>query len=89
MKKIWFTSDLHLLQKEIVMSHYAMRVWNQSHRDSWMLYGHSHGMLPPVGKQYDVGVDSNNFMPVSYDQISTIMNHSEHNPNYLKMEERA
>lgn len=31
--------------QRIVLSHYAMRVWNQSHRDSWMLYGHSHCSL--------------------------------------------
>lgn len=30
------------------MSHYAMRVWNQSHKGSWMLHGHSHGTLEPM-----------------------------------------
>jgi calcineurin-like phosphoesterase family protein len=30
---------------KIIMSHYAMRVWNQSHHGSIMLYGHSHGTL--------------------------------------------
>ncbi len=30
---------------KIVMCHYAMRVWNHSHRGAWMLYGHSHGTL--------------------------------------------
>lgn len=29
----------------IILSHYAMRVWNKSHRGSIMLYGHSHGSL--------------------------------------------
>lgn len=29
----------------IVMSHYAMRVWNKSHHGSYMLHGHSHGTL--------------------------------------------
>lgn len=30
---------------QIIMSHYAMRVWNNSHHGSIMLYGHSHGTL--------------------------------------------
>lgn len=55
--------------QRIVLLHYAMRSWSQSHRGSWQLYGHSHGMLPPVGKQLDVGVDCNDFTPISFDQI--------------------
>lgn len=31
--------------QSVVLCHYAMRVWNESHRTSWMLYGHSHGTL--------------------------------------------
>lgn len=42
----------------ICMFHYGCRVWNRSHRGSWMLYGHSHNSLPPLGKSVDVGVDS-------------------------------
>ena len=30
---------------QIILSHYAMRVWNNSHHGSIMLYGHSHGTL--------------------------------------------
>lgn len=30
---------------DIILSHYAMRVWNKHHRGSIMLYGHSHGTL--------------------------------------------
>jgi calcineurin-like phosphoesterase family protein len=30
---------------QIILSHYAFRVWNNSYRGSWMLYGHSHGSL--------------------------------------------
>lgn len=43
---------------KVVMCHYAMRVWNQSHRGSVMLYGHSHGSLPSVGRSLDVGFDN-------------------------------
>ena len=58
----------------IWISHYAHRVWDKSHHGSWHLYGHSHGSLPPIGLSWDVGVDNNNYFPVSFDQLSKIMN---------------
>ena len=57
----------------IVVCHYAMRVWPRSHYGSWQLYGHSHGNLEPIGNQYDIGVDNNNFCPVSFNQLRDIM----------------
>jgi calcineurin-like phosphoesterase family protein len=42
----------------ICLFHYGARVWNKAHYDSWLLYGHSHGTLPPYGKSVDVGVDA-------------------------------
>lgn len=59
--------------QRIVLCHYAMRVWDRSHHGSWQLHGHSHGTLVPRGFQYDVGVDNNEFMPVSFEQIKEIM----------------
>ncbi|NIA10708.1 MAG: phosphoesterase [Nitrospiraceae bacterium] len=56
----------------IVCAHYAMRVWPRSHYGSWNLFGHSHGKLPPIGLQYDVGVDNNNFFPVSFEELKSI-----------------
>lgn len=53
----------------IVLCHYAMRVWNQSHRGSWHLYGHSHGTLPEVKASLDIGLDTNNMYPYSYEDI--------------------
>lgn len=35
--------------------------------------GNSHGRLKPIGKQWDVGVDNNNYFPVSFPQIRKIM----------------
>lgn len=67
----------------IVVCHYSMRVWPRSHYNSWQLYGHSHSGLEPVGKQWDISVDNNNFYPVSYEQIVQIMKDRPNNFNYL------
>ena len=85
----WLKSGCEIWEQEIagqyvVVCHYAMRVWSRSHHNSWQLYGHSHGMLPPIGKQWDVGVDNNEFFPVSYDQICEIMRSQPDNPNLVK-----
>jgi len=68
----------------IVACHYAMRVWPRSHYGSWCLYGHSHGRLPPIGKQHDVGVDANGYTPVSFEKIKEIMAKREDNPNLVR-----
>lgn len=77
--------------QRIVLCHFAMRVWNKSHKGAWMLYGHSHGtldeMIPQfanptwIGDQYyvknyrtmDVGVDTNNLMPYSFEDVRNLM----------------
>jgi len=68
----------------IVVCHYAMRVWARSHWNSFMVYGHSHGKLEPVGKQHDIGVDNNNFYPVSFEQVIEIMKTRSDNFNLVK-----
>jgi len=66
----------------IVLCHYAMRVWNQSHYNAWMLYGHSHGSLPddPNALSVDVGVDKWNYTPVSFEQLKEVMKKKTHKP---------
>ena len=53
----------------VMCCHYAMRTWERAYYGSWQLYGHSHGKLEPIGLQYDVGVDNNDFYPVSFDDL--------------------
>ena len=61
-------------KQRIVMCHYAMRVWNQSHRGAWMLHGHSHGDLSDIGgKTMDVGVDCHNYEPIGIPEIARYM----------------
>lgn len=50
---------------KVVLCHYAMAVWDGSHRGNWHLYGHSHAEAEPwldrtmVGRRsVDVGVDN-------------------------------
>ena len=59
----------------LVLCHYAMLIWNKSHFGSYHLYGHSHGTLPdnPNSLSMDVGVDTHNFYPYSYDEIKQLM----------------
>ncbi|TIN90982.1 MAG: metallophosphoesterase [Mesorhizobium sp.] len=49
----------------IVLCHYPFRTWNRMGKKSINLHGHSHGKLKPLTRQYDVGVDSWDFRPVS------------------------
>jgi calcineurin-like phosphoesterase family protein len=80
--------DVEISGQPITMCHYAMRVWHKSHFDSWMLYGHSHARLPPVGKQWDVGIDYNGFKPLSFEDINHIMRTAPHNDNYISEDQR-
>jgi calcineurin-like phosphoesterase family protein len=55
----------------IVMCHYPMRKWNQSHRGSIHLFGHEHGSSPEdkASRSMDVGVDCHNYYPISFEEV--------------------
>ena len=52
----------------LVLCHYAFRTWNAMGRGSINLHGHSHGALRTQTRQYDVGVDNQDFRPVTLDE---------------------
>lgn len=54
---------------DLVMCHYAMRVWPGSHRGAVNLFGHSHGNLSCDSQSLDVGVDCWDFWPVTLEEI--------------------
>jgi len=68
----------------IVICHYCMETWPRSHYNSWHLFAHSHCRLEVTGKRHDIGVDCNNYYPLSEDRIIEIMNAKPDNPNYIK-----
>lgn len=61
--------------QSIVLCHYPMITWNKSHHGSWMLHGHCHGNLryPFEAKIHDAGVDPNNYVPISFNDVKRIM----------------
>ena len=73
MDKVWgsssYAAEICVDGHHITLCHYAMRVWNHSHHGALMLYGHSHGMLPPIKNSLDVGVDCWDFAPVTLPEI--------------------
>lgn len=70
--------------QSVICCHYSMRVWAKSHYGSWHCFGHSHGNLESFGKSWDVGVDNNNYEPVSFDELVVIMDRLEDNFNLTR-----
>lgn len=68
----------HMLEMKLdgqfmVISHYALRTWNRSYYGSWNLFGHSHGNLVEHLNQKDIGVDTNNYFPYSFDDLKAVI----------------
>jgi calcineurin-like phosphoesterase family protein len=68
--------DIGIIDQEVTLCHYAMRVWNKSHHGAWHLYGHSHGTLPddPNALSMDVGVDCHGYRPID---LAAVKKHME------------
>jgi calcineurin-like phosphoesterase family protein len=71
---------------DIILCHYSMKVWSKCHYGTWHLFGHSHGKLEGVGKSFDVGVDANQFRPISLDEVVKRMESRPDNPNLVRRE---
>lgn len=61
--------------KLLVLFHYPIKEWNQWHRGSYHLFGHTHQQIPddPHNYSLDIGVDGHNFEPLSLDEVIAIM----------------
>lgn len=52
-----------------ILCHYAFRTWNRIGDGSLDLHGHSHNMLKPAARQFDVGVDAWDYAPATLAQM--------------------
>ena len=66
---------------QIILCHFPLAVWENSHKGSYHFHGHSHGSLPSKGRRLDIGVDGfckhYNYGPVSLEEIMEVMKAAE------------
>ena len=80
------TMQMHIEvdKQKIYLNHCPFLCYGGAYSDTWQLFGHVHTSRHNTGKdvprlkmlfptQYDVGVDNNNFTPVSYAQVKMII----------------
>lgn len=71
-------------KRKIYLNHYPFLCFSGSEHDSWQLFGHIHSNSQQLvadnsrlnyllSTQYDVGVDNNDYAPISYEQIRDII----------------
>lgn len=59
---------------DIILCHFPIREWDKAHRGSYHLFGHVHGSHPQrQERSLDVGVDTNNYYPYSFEEIKKIL----------------
>jgi calcineurin-like phosphoesterase family protein len=61
----------------VYLSHYAHRVWCNSHHGAFHLHGHSHGALPRWGRSMDAGANCIDYRPIHIDTVVSILEKSE------------
>jgi calcineurin-like phosphoesterase family protein len=65
--------EISVDKHRLIMCHFPMVSWNASCHGSFHCYGHVHGRYVHPGLAMDVGVDTNNYMPYSWEDIKKIM----------------
>lgn len=77
--------------QRIYLNHYPFLCYEDSYNGTWQLFGHVHTGRYSIGKdtsrlrmlfptQYDVGVDNNDFTPVSFAQVKEIIDNQTGQP---------
>ena len=69
--------EIRIGEDIIILCHYPLESWNKKFHNSIHLHGHIHLRTNSHNKQvnrYDVGVDANNFTPVSFHEIKHFLN---------------
>lgn len=77
--------NVNVNNQRIVLCHYAMAIWDKSHRGAWHLYGHSHSNAEPWlnstmpnRRSIDVGIDNaakiiGDYRPFSFEELQQLL----------------
>ena len=89
-------SDMKTIRAEkhtLVMMHYPMLSWLDSRRGSIMLHGHIHAAAgynrenQEIGlRRFDIGVDANDYAPVSLEEVLRMAKGCRKNMDYNRMD---
>lgn len=98
----WMNAEYHerwsktIDGQKVVVDHFPGRTWDGADHGSWQVYAHCHGNLPPIGKQWDCGVDNKEIFkilpnhvpwaPVSFDELKVIMATLKETPKLFDVE---
>ena len=75
------------------LCHYPMLDWQGSFKGSWQIFGHIQTRTLDefdtlktrlFASQYDVGVDNNNFRPISFHELKLLIQSQTENPIFKK-----
>ena len=77
-------------KQKMLLNHYPFLCFEGGYQNVWQLFGHVHSSKHSTGldkerlvhlfpTQYDVGVDNNNYRPVSFAQVSQIITEQQAN----------
>ena len=83
-EEIVMQKHIEIGKQKIYLNHCPFLCYGGAYKNTWQLFGHVHTSKNNTGKdasrlnmlfptQYDVGVDNNNFTPVSFDQVKAII----------------
>lgn len=67
--------EIQVNKQNIVCCHYPMKSWNKAYYGSWHTYCHVHtAFQSPLDElSYNISVEWINYTPLSFDQLTTIM----------------
>ena len=79
-------------KQKMYLSHYPFLCFEGGYKEVWQLFGHVHTRKNNTGidaerlqylypTQYDVGVDNNDFKPVSFEEVKSIIDRQVNNVN--------